>query len=234
MPETDSTKPIFCTYFTGTTDFTDQSNWYHLITKYIPDISQKRILDVGCDRGYLLKDLAKICQSAVGVDFRQIDTDPKSGYKFVQSDCHNLPFENQSFDLVLSLGMLEHVLDYELAITEMKRVLIPGGYLFLFMGPTPLWKYLDNPAHRKTIPKHPEVSKTLQLLQDGTVIKIWNENVQYRLFGMDSFKLFPTNPTMAKLFRSLILRKSLFVVLEFLERHNLEQNICVVYKNVPI
>ena len=220
-----------CTYFTGTTDFSDQSNWYHLISKYIPNINEKRILDVGCDLGYLLKELAKTGKSAVGVDFRHLNINPASGYMFVQADCHNLPFEDQSFDLVISLGMLEHVSDYELAITEMKRVMSPGGYLFLFMGPTPLWKYLDNPAHRKTIPKHPEISTTLRLLQDGNVTKIWNENVQYRLFNMGTFEMFPTNPMLAKLFRSLLLRKVLSTVLKFLERHNLEQNICLVYKH---
>lgn len=226
------TRPAhLCTYFTGTTDFSDQSNWYHLITKYIPDINEKRILDVGCDVGYLLKELSKICKSAVGVDFRHLEIDPASGYRFVQADCHNLPFEDRSFDLVISIGTLEHVSDYELAITEMKRVLSPGGYLLLFMGPTPLWKYLDNPAHRKTIPKHPEISTTLRLLKDGNVMKIWNENVQYRLFDMDTFKLFPTNPVLSNLFRSLLLRKVLSSFLKFLERHNLEQNICLVYKN---
>lgn len=229
MIETPSIHPY--TFFTGTIDFSDQSNRYYLITKYIPNINEKRILDVGCDCGYLLKDLAKISKSAVGVDFRYIETDPSSGYMFIQADCHNLPFDDHSFDLVISLFMLEHVSDYELAITEMKRVLSPGGYLVLYMGPTPLWKYLDSPEHRKTIPKHPEISKTMRLLQDGDVLKIWNENVQYRLFEMETFKLFPTNPMLAKLFRSLLLRKMLSSSLKFLERHNLEQNICLVYKH---
>jgi ubiquinone/menaquinone biosynthesis C-methylase UbiE len=229
MIETPHVHP--CTFFTGTSDLRDQSNWYHLIAKYIPNINEKRILDVGCDRGYLLQDLAKISKSTVGVDFRHIETDPSSGFMFVQADCHNLPFYDHSFDLVMSLFMLEHVSDYEMAITEMKRVLNPGGYLLLFMGPTPLWKYLDNPEHRKTIPKNPEISKTMRLLQDGDVSKIWNENIQYRLFEMETFKLFPTNPILAKLFRSLLLRKMLSSSLKFLEQHNLEQNMCLVYKH---
>ena len=226
------TQPVCsCTFFTGTTDWRDQSNWYHLITKYIPNINEKRILDVGCHVGYLLQDLTKISKSAVGVDIGCLKPEPSSEYMFVQADCHNLPFADHSFDLVISLFMLEHVSDYELAITEMKRVLCPGGYLFLFLGPTPLWKYLDNPEHRKTIPKHPEISITMQLLQDGDVLKIWNENVQYRLFKMETFKIFPTNPMLAKLFRSLLIRKILYSSMKFLEQHNLEQHIGLVYKH---
>ena len=136
------------TYFTGTTDMQDQSNWCHLINKYIPDLNKKKILDVGCDCGFLIRELAKVCKSAVGTDIR--NTGLGCGYIFIQADCHDLPFEDKSFDLVMSLGVLEHASDYEKAITEMKRVLKPDGYLFLFMGPTPLWKYFDLPEHRKT------------------------------------------------------------------------------------
>lgn len=226
------THPAYsCTFFTGTTDFRDQSNWYYLITKYIPNINERRILDVGCDCGFLLQDLTKISKSTVGVDFRCVTPESSSGHTFVQADCHNLPFADHSFDLVISLFVLEHVSNYELAITEMKRVLCPGGYLLLFMGPTPLWKYLDKPEHRKTIIKYPEIYKTMQLLDDGDVSKIWNENVQYRLFKMETFKLFPTNPMLAKFFRSLLIRKIVSSSLKFLERHNLEQNIGLVYKH---
>ena len=218
------------TYFTGTTDMQDQSNWCHLINKYIPDLNKKKILDVGCDCGFLIRELAKVCKSAVGTDIR--NTGLGCGYIFIQANCHDLPFEDKSFDLVMSLGVLEHVSDYKKAITEMKRVLKPDGYLFLFMGPTPLWKYFDLPEHRKTIPKHPEISETLQLLRDGHIVKVWNENVQYRLYNMESFKLFPTNPVLAKIFRSSILKKILSSSLRFLELHNMEQNICLVYHNV--
>ncbi len=108
------------TYFTGTTDMQDQSNWCHLINKYIPDLNKKKILDVGCDCGFLIRELAKVCKSAVGTDIR--NTGLGCGYIFIQADCHDLPFEDKSFDLVMSLGVLEHVSDYEKAITEMKRV----------------------------------------------------------------------------------------------------------------
>jgi ubiquinone/menaquinone biosynthesis C-methylase UbiE len=226
------TEPIqVCTYFTGCTNESDQSNWIHLITKYIPNLKERNVLDVGCNIGYLLTDLSKSCKTATGVDIEPLESETLPGFKFVRSDCHKLPFEDKSFDLVISLGMLEHVDDYESAILEMKRVLSDGGYMFLFLGPTPLWTYFDKPAHRQAIPRHPRISETLRLLQDGSVKKIWNENIQYRLFDMDSFTLFPTNPTLSKLFKSMTLRKLLLFVLTTLENNNLEQNICLVYKH---
>jgi SAM-dependent methyltransferase len=219
-----------CTYFTGSTNESDQSNWIHLITKYVPDIKERRVLDVGCNIGYLLTGLSKYCKSATGVDIEPLESEILGGFKFVRSDCHTLPFEDKSFDLVISLGMLEHVTNYEGAILEMKRVLSDEGYLFLFLGPTPLWKYFDSPHHRQAIPRHPELSITLQLLQDGSIKKIWNENIQYRLFDMESFILFPTNPGLRKIFTSKLLRKIVLYTLSTLEKYNLEQNICLVYK----
>ena len=45
-------------------------------------------------------------------------------------DAHNLPIEDNSFDSVLSLAVLEHVTDPYKVVAEMIRVLKPGGYLY--------------------------------------------------------------------------------------------------------
>jgi len=50
---------------------------------------------------------------------------------FVACDATRLPFENDSFDAVWSVTVLEHVPDPETALEEMRRVLKPGGLLFL-------------------------------------------------------------------------------------------------------
>ncbi len=50
-----------------------------------------------------------------------------------------LPFESESFDIVTSIGVLEHVREFggseEESLKEIKRVLIPGGRFFCFHLP---------------------------------------------------------------------------------------------------
>ena len=45
-------------------------------------------------------------------------------------DICNLPFVNDSADMILSSSVLEHVYDPECAVAEMHRVLKPGGYVY--------------------------------------------------------------------------------------------------------
>ncbi len=46
---------------------------------------------------------------------------------FTQGDIRSLPFAAGSFDFVYTMGTIEHVREYELAIREVSRVLKPGG-----------------------------------------------------------------------------------------------------------
>lgn len=66
-----------------------------------------------------------------------IDIDPERKPEVV-GDAHELPFEDASFSLVLCTEVLEHLVDPPKAISEMRRVLKPGGKLILttrFMYP---------------------------------------------------------------------------------------------------
>lgn len=47
--------------------------------------------------------------------------------RFAQADIRGLPFADNSFDCVYTMGTIEHIEEYELAIREVRRVLKPGG-----------------------------------------------------------------------------------------------------------
>lgn len=51
----------------------------------------------------------------------------KINAKFISGDAESLPFKNDTFDLVMSFGLLEHFENPQRAISEMTRVLKPGG-----------------------------------------------------------------------------------------------------------
>lgn len=69
-----------------------------------------------------------------------------------QADATRLPFNDQSFDIVLSFLMLHHVIEWERAVTEAARVLRPGGsfvgYDLLASRMASLVHVADRSAHR--------------------------------------------------------------------------------------
>ena len=95
-------------------------------------VGGRSVLDVACGSGYgsLLMSTAK---SYVGID---LDPRPlKSArlqypeFDFRQGSIYELPFEVATFDAVTSFETLEHVDNPELAMSEIERVLRPGGVL---------------------------------------------------------------------------------------------------------
>lgn len=60
-----------------------------------------------------------------------IDIDPESQADYIMDVCNMKEFEDESFDLVIMVEVLEHVHNPSLAIDEIHRVLKPGGQLLL-------------------------------------------------------------------------------------------------------
>ncbi len=87
------------------------------------------ILDVGCGSSRIILDLP----SAVGMDILQNKLRwlwPRHRL-LVRGSCESLPFRNGSFSTVINSEVIEHVPDSPEILTEMWRVLKPGGTLIL-------------------------------------------------------------------------------------------------------
>jgi ubiquinone/menaquinone biosynthesis C-methylase UbiE len=67
-----------------------------------------------------------------GFDF---PTDYKKRIKFVQYDGVSFPFNDSAFDVIFSWSAFEHVADVKPVLQEMKRVLAPGGQVFIQVFP---------------------------------------------------------------------------------------------------
>ncbi len=65
-------------------------------------------------------------------DVINVDSHPYPGVKVI-ADVYNLPFEDNSADAVIAESLLEHLRSPELAIKEMRRVLKPGGLLYILV-----------------------------------------------------------------------------------------------------
>lgn len=96
-------------------------------------ISGTTLVD-GCGVGQYLAKLLKDAQLAVGLDI-ELERAIEAHHKSPAVTCGNgeaLPFPPNRFDLVLSHEVIEHVRDDREAVSEIFRVLKPGGRLALF------------------------------------------------------------------------------------------------------
>ncbi len=91
--------------------------------------NDSKILDIGCGKGYLLYEISKLLPNAeiCGLDISDyaIANSKKEIKKYLlKGNANNLPFEDNYFDLVISINTLHclHSFDLEKALTEMERV----------------------------------------------------------------------------------------------------------------
>src|SRR3989344_9671308 len=99
-----------------------------VITKYSKD---SIVLDLGCGPGDDTFEMAKYAKKVFGVDSskRMLDYAKRKypGINFIYSDATDTPLENNSVDVVFSLGLLEYIKNKEKLMREIYRVLKPGG-----------------------------------------------------------------------------------------------------------
>lgn len=95
----------------------------------------KMILDYGCGQGRWIKILSRAFPdgkiSGTDVSSRAIElaVEKYPQYKFFPFDGETTPFADDSFDLIFSYHVLEHVCDIEKTIFDISRLLKKGGYL---------------------------------------------------------------------------------------------------------
>jgi SAM-dependent methyltransferase len=103
----------------------------------------KAVLDLGCNTGYGTKMLAARASRTVGLDVseRAIAVAKAkhgdSGIDFGVTDGTRIPFPDNSFDLITCFQIIEHLVEYEGFMSEVKRVLTPDGVV-IFTTPNAL------------------------------------------------------------------------------------------------
>jgi cyclopropane fatty-acyl-phospholipid synthase-like methyltransferase len=106
-----------------------------MMSKMLQPASSNRVLDIGCGKGAFLFYNRARCGELVGIDAgAHFAPESLATVDLTRGDIRLLPFESGSFDKAYSLDVLEH-LDEEgvsAMLTEARRVLNPGGQLFLY------------------------------------------------------------------------------------------------------
>ncbi len=107
-------------------------NWTHYvrmkeISQILPYLDKEfKILEIGSGDGYIAKYLNDIGYNVVATD---LNPRIPSYYNIQKVSANPLPFSSNSFDIVLSSNVLEHIKDLEDTLKELSRVLKMNGLM---------------------------------------------------------------------------------------------------------
>ncbi|MFC1588379.1 class I SAM-dependent methyltransferase [Planctomycetota bacterium] len=152
------------------------------------ELSTGNVLDWGCGFGqlsYLLK------KAGLEVQSYDLEKRGKPGWLSLHEHMQNqpvygddpvkIPFADAAFDAVVSCGVLEHVNDEPASLLEIRRILKPGGYFFIFMLPN-RFSYTEAIATMRGLSDHP-VKYTTRSLRNSldkagfTLKRHWHANM---------------------------------------------------------
>ena len=113
-----------------------KNNVLSMVDRYA-DTRKLRILDVGCGPGIILEEMVARGHHGTGIDLsREMVNEANARLKKYnagaepscsQGNVESLPFQSESMDVVLCLGVLMYLQDERKAISELSRVLKKGG-----------------------------------------------------------------------------------------------------------
>ena len=123
-------------------------HYVELVIRYAPPSA--KILDLGCGNGISARLLNQADFDVVGTDISPLFLEEAQAWenpnlRYQVCDVLELPFETETFDVICSNELIEHLPDVETALSEMIRVVRKGGRIVL-SGPnlcSPLTPLLD-------------------------------------------------------------------------------------------
>lgn len=97
------------------------------------DIAGKTVLDLGCNNGYGTDAIAGYAGRVIGLDVSPNAISDatrrfaRPNVEFKLYDGKRIPFDDNTFDAIVSFQVIEHVYDVEGYLSQCRRVLKPGG-----------------------------------------------------------------------------------------------------------
>jgi ubiquinone/menaquinone biosynthesis C-methylase UbiE len=105
-----------------------------------------QVLELGGGSGYQASLIASWGCEVVSIDLPNRSTPSTQYYSVQDYDGANIPFNNESFDIIFSSNVLEHIQNLPPIFTEMHRVLKPDG-IAIHVLPNPAWRFWTSLSH---------------------------------------------------------------------------------------
>lgn len=145
----------------------DNNHWpltptvFRFLEEYARPSAGQKVLEAGCGFGkwnIILAEKYKQWDSIIGLDYSQAVktgrqyveenmSERLGNIHFLQGSVTELPFPDDSFDVLINLGVVGHVIEDKTVVAELFRVLKPGGVMFAdVVNNTPLkWRRFFEP-----------------------------------------------------------------------------------------
>ena len=143
----------------------------------IPDTPRLRVLDVGGGYGRLAGPLSKhhdVVLCDVSPDMIEEALRRWPSLEVVRADARSLPFEDESFDLVLAIDLVTHLPGLQEGINELVRVVRPGGRVLLDTTNRSPWWPLAYPSYVRFRPL-----RLLRTMLAGGVLPEWRTRIRH-------------------------------------------------------
>ena len=105
----------------------------------LEDLEGKLVLDVGCGAGRYIEIVNKYGGEVIGIDLSYAvdvafnNLGLKDNIHIIQADIFNLPFKEETFDYILSIGVLHHTPNTRQAFECLPRLLKHGGEIAIWV-----------------------------------------------------------------------------------------------------
>ena len=150
-----------------------------VVSELVENTKDKMVLDAGCGTGrftnFFIEDDANVISADTSKNMLKFLMEKNHNAKTINADIFNLPFKNNSFDIIVCSQVLTHLHDYKRPLAEFKRILKFDGIIIIDI------RNILYPIHfiRKYILPKTEIDRDLRYNPDIThifkIIKICKE-----------------------------------------------------------
>ena len=115
----------------------NKEGWFPWMLKQLPLKDTVRVLEIGCGNGALWKENLHVLPENIHITLTDIsegmlrDARESIGkdtrFSYAKVDCHHIPYEDNTFDIVIANHVLFYFEDVDAVIEECKRILSPKG-----------------------------------------------------------------------------------------------------------